>query len=129
MVGWSIYLDQGVSRLHDPKRYIMFKTSFNAKALRTSVFVSIAAMTLGSLTAAAQAFPVQQQGPAVGSAEVVQYYEDQYYPQHNPYGQNDHPGHPGSAGLYDCGPGGKNTSLSRKACGGNDRFRHLSEQY
>lgn len=118
----------------------MFKFSGRAAAIRATMVAGAAAAALGGLTVTAQAFPSMASTPALGGVEIVQYYGHDYPPHmrhhgyrygfrhghpHHRYGMNAHPRHPGHAGLYDCGPGGKNTRLSRKACGGNDRFQHL----
>lgn len=111
----------------------MFEFIGRIAAIRTAVLAGSAAVALGGLGASVQAMPVAV--PAIGGAEAVQYY-DQTYPHHGhrrrhheSYGMNAHPRHPGHAGLYDCGPGGKATRLSRRACGGNNRFQHLQRGY
>lgn len=107
----------------------MMKASSGDKVIRRAVLAGAVALTLGGLAERAQAFPAMPQMPPSEGLQTIQYDGDGYDPELSPYGENDHPDHPGSAGLYDCGPGGKNTRLSRKACGGNDRFQHLSERY
>lgn len=120
----------------------MFNVSSRKTAIRLSLIAGVTSLAFGSLTAGAQAGPV---GPAMERGMplvAVQYYNDGYAPhQMSPqesrhhrramdrYGENYHPAHPGHAGLYDCGPGGKSTRLSRKACSGNDRFAHIDRYY
>lgn len=106
----------------------MFDVSRRTTAIRLSILAGAAALTLGGLTASARAFPAAPIGPVGAGAETVRYDGDGYphhLYRHHRYGENFHPRHPGHAGLYDCGPGGKSTRLSRKACGGHDRFGHL----
>ena len=120
----------------------MFKMSGRAAMIRATMLAGAAAAALGGFTATAQALPAMAPVAAPGGVEAVQY-DGNGYPHHmrhhgyrygyghhrHRYGMNAHPRHPGHAGLYDCGPGGKNTRLSRKACGGNNRFQHLQQPY
>ena len=113
----------------------MFSMSGRAVAIRATMLAGAAAVVLGVLTAGAEAFPSAMAAPAVGGVEAVQYREEgfphhrRHHRHHDRYGENAHPYHPGHAGLYDCGPGGQRTRLSRKACGGNDRFGHLRQPF
>ncbi len=120
----------------------MFDMSGRAAAIRATMLAGAAAVALGGLTASAQAFPVAPAALAQDGVEAVQYYDQGTASPHAPgmhhgmrhgmhhrYGMNAHPAHPGHAGLYDCGPGGKATRLSRRSCGGNNRFQHLQQGY
>lgn len=113
----------------------MFEMFGRAAAMRAAMLAGAAAVALGGLTASAGAMPAAVPAHAFGGVEAVQYYDHGYphhrrhYGHHMRHGMNAHPGHPGYAGLYDCGPGGKATRLSRKNCGGNNRFQHLQQGY
>ncbi len=101
---------------------------------RTTVLLGAAAVVLSGLTATVEAAPAAARSSAAdlavpGQVRTVHYVDDEEALAFSPYGENDDIDHPGTAGLYDCGPGGKNTRLSRKACGGIDRFQHLGDRF
>lgn len=100
----------------------MFRAFLPENAKRPLVLAVAAVATLGGLVAPAAAFTGEPGRPTVSRPATVLVDEAT-----GRYGVNAHPDHPGHAGIHDCGPGSKPTGLSRRSCGGIDRFGHLRD--
>ncbi len=92
-----------------------------ATAMRPLLLAAAAVATLGGLAASAAAFTGEPGRPGVAHPAATLVDEAA-----GASGAGARSAHPGQAGLYDCGPGGKPTRLSQKSCGGIDRFGHSS---